>query len=158
MINFTENCLFSLYLSFVQEASCSQMAANECVVICLSVCQSVNLSVSPFVSTSVRSSIRPSVRQSNKYDTVIHKDVIPNVIADHGLINVIVNISKPKHKTVMKTCRHLGVYSNDALCNALLTETPTPNKIPLSDDVHTQVNILTSVLTYCLDQCAPLVT
>ncbi len=95
---------------------------------------------------------------TNKYDTVIQKDVIPNVIADHDLINVVVNISKPKRKNVMKTFRHFGSYSNDALCNALLTETPTLNKIPLTDDVDTQVNILTSALTKCLDQCAPLVT
>ncbi len=46
----------------------------------------------------------------NKYDAVIHKDVIPNAIADHDLITVIVNITKPKRKTVMKTFRHLGAY------------------------------------------------
>ncbi len=73
-------------------------------------------------------------------------------------MTVTVNITKPKRNTVMKTYRHLGTYSNDALCNALLTETPTFNKILLTDDVDTQVNILTSVITNCLAQCAPLVT
>ncbi len=95
---------------------------------------------------------------ANIYDRVIHKDVIPNIIADHNLITVIVNIIKPKRKTVMKTYRHLGAYSNDALCNAFLTETPTLNKILLTDDADNQVNILTSVISNCLDQCAPLVT
>lgn len=69
-------------------------------------------------------------------------------------MTVIVNITKPKRKTVMKTYRHLGAYSNDAL----LTETHTLKKILLTDDVDTQVNILTSAITNCLDQCAPLVT
>ncbi len=92
---------------------------------------------------------------TKKYDTVIRKDVIPNVTTDHNLITVIVNITKPKHETVMKTFRHLGAYRNDALCNALLTETCTLNKIPLTDDVYTQLNIFTSALTNCLDQCAP---
>ncbi len=58
----------------------------------------------------------------------------------------------------MKTYRHLEAYSNDALCNAILTETPTLKKIPITDDVDTQVNILTLAITNCLDQCAPLVT
>ncbi len=95
---------------------------------------------------------------TNIYDTVIHKDVIPNVIADHDLITVKVNITKPKCKAVMKTYHHLRAHSNDALCNILLAETPTLNKILLIDDVDTQVNILTSAITNCLDQCAPLVT
>ena len=95
---------------------------------------------------------------TNKHDTVIYKDVIPNIIADHDLITATVNITKPKRKTVTKTFRHLGAYSNDALCNALLTETPTLSKISQTDDVDTQVNILTSTFTNCLDKCAPLVT
>ena len=95
---------------------------------------------------------------TNKLNTIIHKDVIPNVIADHDLITAAINITKPKRNTVIKTLRHLGAYSNDALCNALLTETPTLNKIHLTDDVDTQVNILTSTFTNCLDRCAPIVT
>ncbi len=89
------------------------------------------------------------------YDKVIHKDVIHNSIADHDLIIVIVYITKPKRKTVMKTYHYLAAYSNNALCNVLLVETPTLNKILLTDDVDTQVNMLTSVITNCLDQCAP---
>ncbi len=76
------------------------------------------------------------------YDTVIHKDVIPNVIADLDLITLIINITKPKRKTVMKTYRLLGAYCKDALCNTLLTETPTFSKILLTDNVDTQVNTL----------------
>ncbi len=86
---------------------------------------------------------------TNIYLTVIHKNVIPNVIVDHDLSTVILNIAKHKHKTVMKMYRHLGVYSNDAMCYALLTETLTLNKIPLTDNVDIQMNILTSAFTNC---------
>ncbi len=54
------------------------------------------------------------ITATKNYDTVIHKDVIPNIIADHDLITVTVNITKPKRKIVMKTYRHLGAYSNNA--------------------------------------------
>ncbi len=110
------------------------------------------------MSINLQSATLLDIIATNIYDTVIHKDVIPNVSADHDLITVIVNITKPKRKTVMKIYHHLGAYSNDALYNALLTETPTLNKILLTDNVETPVNILTSTITNCLDQCAPLVT
>ncbi len=50
------------------------------------------------------------------------------------------------------------MYSTDALCNALLTDTPTLNKISLTDDIDIILNFLTSAFTNCLSQCALLVT
>lgn len=95
---------------------------------------------------------------TNRPDTLLNKDVIPSNIADHDIITATVNISKPKRPPLIKTFRHLGAYSKDTLCDALLTATPALNVIPSTDDVDVQTNTLTSILTDCLDQCAPLVT
>ncbi len=84
--------------------------------------------------------------------------VIPSNIADHDLITAMVNITKPKRQPVMKTFCRLGAYSKDVFCDALLTATPALNVISSTDDVDFQARTLTSVLTNCLDHCAPLVT
>ncbi len=69
-----------------------------------------------------------------------------------------INITKPKRLPVTRTARHLGAYSKENLCNALVAAEPALRNIPLTDDVDTQVDILTSVFTSCLNQCAPVVT
>ncbi len=84
---------------------------------------------------------------TNKQHTIIHKDVIPSTIADHDQITATINISKPKRLPVTRTSRHLGAYSKDSLCNALLTAEPALSSIPLIDDVDAQVDSLTSVFT-----------
>ncbi len=45
---------------------------------------------------------------------ILAHDVVPQVIADHDLISIKVNISKPKRKHVIKTLRYLGNYSRDS--------------------------------------------
>ncbi len=49
-----------------------------------------------------------SLLPNNKDDTVIHKDVIHNILDDHDLITAVVNITKPKRQSVNKTFRRLG--------------------------------------------------
>ncbi len=66
--------------------------------------------------------------------------------------------TKPKRLPVTRTSRHLGAYSKGNLCNALLTAESALSRIPLTDDVDVQVDILASVFTSCLDHCAPVVT
>lgn len=95
---------------------------------------------------------------TNRPDTIIHKEVIPCNIADHDLITAKINIVKPKRSPVMKTFRHLGTYSKDALCDTLLSATPALSVILSTDDVDYQTHTLTSVLSTCLDHCAPIVT
>ncbi len=95
---------------------------------------------------------------TNSPNLVINKDVVPQVIADHDLISIFVNISKPKRKPLMKTFRHLGSYSSDILCTLLLSESYTLNQIMETDDVDLQINIFNDTFIRCLDKCAPVVT
>ncbi len=61
---------------------------------------------------------------TNKGDTPVDKDILPNVIADHDLISATIDISKPKRAATVKTFRHMGAYSNDVLCNAMSSHVP----------------------------------
>ncbi len=91
---------------------------------------------------------------TNKQHTIIHKDVIPSTIADHDQVTATINITKLERLPVTRVSRHLGAYSKESLCNALLTTEPALRSIPLTNDVDAQVDILTSVFTSCLDHCA----
>ncbi len=57
-----------------------------------------------------------------------------------------------------KTSSDLKLYDEDKFCESLLNTTNKLNNILNTDDVNIQVNILTSVLTECLDNIAPIVT
>ncbi len=72
---------------------------------------------------------------TNRPDTILLRDVIPSNIANHDLITATVNITKPKRQPVIQTFRHLGAYSKDVFCDALLTATPALNVISSTDDV-----------------------
>lgn len=95
---------------------------------------------------------------TNNPTLVINTDVIPSAIADHDLITLTVNISKPKHTPVLKTVRDLQEYTPDTLCSLLSNNIGTLNTILHTDDVNVQTNTLTSVMTKCLDICAPITT
>ncbi len=69
-----------------------------------------------------------------------------------------IDIKKPKHAATVKTFRHIGTYSKDAFCNAVLSYASEINKIYLTNDIDTQVDILPTVITRSLDECAPVVT
>ncbi len=94
---------------------------------------------------------------TNRPDHVIHVDVVPGVIADHDLITVTADISKPKREPVTKVVRDLSTYSSDSLCS-LLSHAPTLNTILQTDDVDAQVDILKTVFTSNLNTCAPMTT
>lgn len=95
---------------------------------------------------------------TNKHDAIIHKDIIPNTIADRDLITATVKITKPKRKPGMRTFRHLGAHSKDLSCDGLIGAAPALKEISSTDNVDIQVHSLTSVLSNCLEQCAPFVT
>ena len=57
---------------------------------------------------------------TNKPDVIHSCDVVPQEIADHDLISITVDISKPKRQPVVRTFRHLGKYTKDAFCLRLL--------------------------------------
>ncbi len=75
----------------------------------------------------------------------MHADVVPCVIADHDLITVTADISKPKREPVTKVVRDLSTYSSDSFCSHLLSHAPTLNTILQTDDVDAQVDILKTI-------------
>ncbi len=91
-------------------------------------------------------------------DAVLQADVTPSVIVDHDLITATIDISEPERAVTMRTFRHMGAYSNDALWKALLDHTPELNNIYHTDDINTQLNILATVFTRCLDERAPVIS
>ncbi len=58
----------------------------------------------------------------------------------------------------IKTFRYLSAYSRDVFCNAVLRNASELSNIYRIEDIDNQVNILTTVLTRSLDECAPVVT
>ena len=95
---------------------------------------------------------------TNNVDMIVYSNVLPSTIADHEMLSFIVNIRKPKYKPETRTFRSRKNYSQDIFCGLLLDEVPLLNRILDTDNVNTQVDILTKSFIKCLDQCAPLVT
>ncbi len=94
---------------------------------------------------------------TNRPDFTIHVDVVTGAIADHDLILVTDDTSKPKRAPITKTVRDLSNYSSDS-CHHLLNHAPTLNTILQTDDVNAQVDVLTSVFICNLNSCAPMTT
>ena len=95
---------------------------------------------------------------TNTPDVIISHDVVPEVIADHDLVSVTVNVGKPKRQRVTKAFRHLGNYDKDTFCSLLLDNVHCFNDMFFTDDVDRQVHIFNDVFIKCLDICAPTVT
>ena len=95
---------------------------------------------------------------TNKPEMILSHDVVPQVVADHELVSINVDISKPKRKPVIRTLRHLGNYNQDKFCSLLRNSSPDMYKIFLTDNVEQQVEIFNSVFIKCLDECAPTLT
>ena len=95
---------------------------------------------------------------TNRVDLVLFKSVVPQVIADHDLISIKVNIRKPKRQPLTKTFRHLGKYNKDTLCEILLLESHNLKQIMETDDADLEINIFNDTFTRCLHKCAPFVT
>ena len=95
---------------------------------------------------------------TNLPKTILQSDVIPGPIADHELISVIIDIMKPKRQPIIRTFRSLKNYSPDILCNLILNQSNTLDRIMLTDNVDSQVEVVTTVFMKCLDSCAPILT
>ncbi len=65
---------------------------------------------------------------TNNPGIVLNHDVVPQVIADHDLISVEINVKKPKRQPVVRTFRHLRDYSKDIFSSILLQNSPIMNK------------------------------
>lgn len=95
---------------------------------------------------------------TNKPNLILSHDVVPETVADHDLISVTLNISKPKRKPVTRTFRHLSNYSGFNFASKLIDRSHELQNIYDTDDVNEQVKVFTNVFNKCLDQCAPTVT
>ncbi len=94
---------------------------------------------------------------TNENDIIVTHDVVLQVIADHDLISVTINVTKPKRQPVRRTFRHLGGYCNLKLCSLLLENSHDINNILFIDDVK-QAELFTEVFVRCIDSCVPIVT
>ena len=94
---------------------------------------------------------------NNEY-MVARSDVIPGPVGDHEAITVSLKLRKPKRLPILKTFRCFKNYSQERICSLLMNEVPILNGILNTDNVNTQVPVLTNVLNKCIDACAPLVT
>ncbi len=88
----------------------------------------------------------------------LEKFVVPQVIADHDLIGIKINLRKPKREPLVKTFRHFDSYNKDIVCDLLLSESYSLNRIIRTDDVNQQISIFNNSFIKCLDKCAPNVT
>ncbi len=95
---------------------------------------------------------------TNNPDLVLAKVVVPNLISDHDLIGIKINITKSRRQPLIKTFRQLMNYNKDILCNLIMPESHSFNKILHTDNVSGQVNIFNTNFIKCLDICAPIVT
>ncbi len=57
---------------------------------------------------------------TNKPDVILSQDVVPQVIADHDLVYVVLNVRKPRKQPVVKTFRNMKNYDKDTFCSLLL--------------------------------------
>ncbi len=89
---------------------------------------------------------------------VLTKVVVLNLISDHNLIGIKINIIKPRRQPLIKTFRQLRDYSKDILCNLMMSEYHSFNKILDIDNVNFQVHKFNENFIRCLDTCAPVVT
>ncbi len=95
---------------------------------------------------------------TNELRHVLKKSVVPQVIANHDLIVIKINLRKLKREPLVKTFRHLGSYNKDILCDLLLSESYSLNRIITTYDVNQQTSIFSNSFTKCVDKCVPYVT
>ncbi len=73
---------------------------------------------------------------------ILSQEVVPQVTADHDLISVTMDLSKPKRQPGMRTFLHLANYNAEIFCSTILYKAPELNKILTTDDVNMQVKFL----------------
>ena len=121
-----------------------------------------NLSLKQLVSKPTRITLNSSTLLdlviTNRKEMVISSSVFPSPVADHELLSIVLNLRKPKPKPQIVTYRCRKNYDQNIFCNLLLNETTTLNSILNTDNVSSQVIILTDTFNKCLNICAPLTT
>ncbi len=95
---------------------------------------------------------------TNNLDLVLTKVFVPNLISDHDLIVIKINITEPRRQPLIKTFRQLRNYSKDILCNLMISECHSFNKILDTDNVNLQVHMFNENFIKCFDICAHVVT
>ncbi len=95
---------------------------------------------------------------TNNPNAVCSWDVVPQEIADHDLISMVIDISKPKRLPVVRAFCHLGHYTRETFCSRLVQNLHNFDLILHTDDVNTQVYIFNVSFFNCLDECAAYVT
>ncbi len=68
---------------------------------------------------------------TNNSPMILSQEVVPQVIADHDLVSVTIDVSKPKRQPGMRTFRHLVNYNPEIVCLTIPPELKIPelNKI-----------------------------
>ncbi len=94
---------------------------------------------------------------TNNPDLVLTKVVVPNLISDHDLISIKINIIKPRRQPLIKTFHQLKNYGKDIFCNLMMSEYHGFNKIFDTNNVSLQVHIFNEDFIKCLDICAHVV-
>lgn len=92
---------------------------------------------------------------TNRLNHALSRSVVPQVIADHDLRNITIDITKAKRQPGMRIFRHLGRYSKGTLCDELVAESDNFNQIMNTDNVNSRVNIFNEIFINCLDKCVP---
>lgn len=95
---------------------------------------------------------------TNKPEIILSYEVVPQVIADHDLVSVVINVRKPRKIPMIKTFHDMKHYDKDTFCLLLLDNIHFMNDIFLTDDVNKQVHIFNENFKACLEMCAPVVT
>ena len=76
---------------------------------------------------------------------MLDHDVIACPIADHDLLTLTVDITKPKRPPITKTFREMKNYSPELFYNLLISESNTLDNFYITDNVNTQVEIRNNV-------------
>ncbi len=83
---------------------------------------------------------------TNENNIIVTHDAVTQVIADHDLISVRVNVTNPKRQPVKRTFRHLGGYCKLKRCSLLCENSHDMNNIYFTDDVNKQVELFTVLM------------
>lgn len=133
------------------------LAANSKLLKIIDSCKLHQQIKTPTRITAQSSTLLDVIRASN-LDSVVSSDTLPAPIADHDMVTVTINISKPKLLEQEKTFLCMVNYSKEKFCEILYRNSSILDCIRSTDDVDLQVEIFNSVFISCLDMVAPITT